>query len=295
MRHQGPRIRKACARAVLAIAAAGMAGCATIADRPPAEEGLPAVDEIVNKGDAAYRRGEYRQALSHYVRALVNNPESPDVLYKIGTVHRQTDELALAEKAFLEVLELRPQDSAALEGLGLVYLSKRQEKPAEEMLLRALNQEPTRWRTLNALGILADLSGDLARAQSYYEQGLAAYPESSILLNNIGYSHYLAGDWSAAKRYYERALASDASNREAWSNLGLLYVRQARLEEAVHAFERIMEPANALNSVGYACMITGRYDCAKEYFSRAIAISPVYYEQAYANLGRMQRLLTSRE
>lgn len=253
------------------------------------EEKLPELNaaEMVSRGDAAMRRGELNLAIVEYVKALVEQPENAELLVKIGDAQRELGQYEIAERAYSEALNRNSDSAAALEGMGLVLMNLKRSREAREKLAAALAIEPKRWRSLNALGIMSDLSGDLDGAKAYFSQALALEPRSSLVLNNLGYSFYLAGDLSQAMSYFEEAARADADNRKVWSNLALIYVRRQEFPFALDSFARVMPKPEALNAVGYLCMVTEQFTCANEYFQRAIKASPVYYSEAYANLSRV--------
>lgn len=270
-------------------------GCATTGAQLDQPDQAADIAELIANGDHALRKGNQDQAMVEYVKALVEEPDNPDVLYKIATAHRNTGNLEVAERAFKQMLTLRPGDSQAAEGLGLVYLEQRNYAAAREQLLSTLSEQPDRWAVRNALGIIADLEGNYVDAQAQYTRALEISPNSTRALNNLGYSYYLSAQWPAAERNFLAALASDKHNKKAWSNLALLYVRQQNFQQGLSAFMQIMDKAEALNSVGYVCMLSQQYACAQQYFSRAIAADPVFYTQAQANLVRVRALISAAE
>lgn len=247
----------------------------------------PTVAELIGRGDAAFRRGEVNLAIVEYVKALVEEPNNPAILIKIGDAQRELGALDIAERAYAEALARTPADAGALEGMGLVLMNQKRNAEARDKLVAALAVQPTRWRAYNALGILADLAGDYDQAKTHFSAALRLEPQSSLVLNNLGYSHYLSGNHDTAMAFFEAAVEADADNRKAWSNLALIYVRRQQFQHALDAFLRVLNRPESLNNVGYLCMVTEQFPCATEYFRRAIAESPVYYSEAYANLSRV--------
>lgn len=244
--------------------------------------------EFEQLGDAAYYRGDKERALVEYVKGLTKERDNAEVLFKVATIHREMGRLQVAQRAYAQVLEIAPDHAGALEGEGLILLRQHLYDQAEAKLRRASETDPARWQAFNALGIIADIDGDPEEAEAHYLKALARQPQSVQILNNLGYSSYLAGNWDAARKYYLRALDIDRGSHEVWSNLGLLNVRQGRHDEAVDAFKAVMKPAEALNAVGYLCLVAGEYEIAKAFLKRAIEVSPTYYVEAYQNLARVQ-------
>lgn len=286
---KGERIARALLLSILPLTALG---CAMSPPRSLGHgegEPPPTAVQLEHSGDAAYARGDHDRALIEYVKALAEDRDNLEILYKIATVHREMGQMPVAQRAYREILEKSPRHAGALEGMGMILLGQRLYDRAEQRLLEAVAADPARWRALNALGIVADIGGNHERAEAYYLKALARQPQMAQVYNNLGYSRYLAGDWDAARQYYLRALDIENDSREAWSNLGLLYVRQGRYDEAVGAFETIMKLPQALNTVGYLCLVGGEHAQARVYLKRAIDSSPTYYKEAHQNLARARR------
>ncbi len=138
--------------------------------------------------------------------------------------------------------------------------------------------------------MIADLEKQYDRAAAHYQQALRIRPDQPLVLNNLGYSSYLRGDREVAQQYLEQALRHDPNYPLAWENLGLVHTRRGDYAAAKAAFMRSMTEAQALNNIGYICMLDGRYDKAEEFFKTAIELSPSYYSMAHENLRRTAAL-----
>ncbi len=84
----------------------------------------------------------------------------------------------------------------------------------------------------HGLAVIADKQQLFGVADNHYEAALRKQPRNANLLNDIGYSHWLrGGDKQAEKRLLE-ALAVDPGHKGATLNLGTLYGKQGRYEDA---------------------------------------------------------------
>lgn len=272
-----------------------LGGCVTTGSAPTfadnqSDTPAPTVEELLAEGDRAALAGQHEQAAVSYVKALVIEPENAGALYRVGRSHLEMRELNVAEQAFRNALAADPEHAEAMEGLGMVLLARRDTETAKAWLEAALERNPTRWQAHNSLGIIADLQQEPDAAYDHYVQALSLNPRAVPVIVNIGYMHYLAGRWDDAADYFDEALQLDPQHRKAWSNLALVQIRRGLMDDALSAFEQIMEPPQALNAVGHTCMVLGRFDCADQYLQRATVASPTYFEEAHANLRRLQRL-----
>lgn len=257
--------------------------------RQPAQAGAMSVEEVMQRGDELRAKGNKDEALLAYLQGHKLAPNNASVLLRLGRLHRDRQELELAEQALRWVLELQPNGAEARVALGLVKLDQRDRSSAEQLLEEALRLDPDRWAAHDGLGVLADLRGDHGVALVHYEAALKINP-APIVLNNLGYSHYLAGDLERARSLFQQALSTDPSFQRAQYNLALVTAKLGLYQEALALFGRLMEPDAAYNNLGYLCMMEGKYDEAEEFFRKAIEISPTYNVTANDNLKALQRM-----
>jgi Flp pilus assembly protein TadD len=73
-------------------------------------------------------------------------------------------------------------------------------------------------------------------------------------------------------------------------NLGLLYTRREKYSDAYNSFRRVLDEAEAINNMGYICLMEGHYDIAERLFQAAIEKSPSYFVAANENLKTVAEL-----
>lgn len=276
-----------------------LTGCATQSTTDPAAEtargdkdaasqlyaGQPAVvhatefpvasaAEGIQRGDQAWRAGKLDLAVYLYVQSLAFDASAPDPFLKIGSIHEQLGNRALAEKAYEFALEREPNNAAACERLGLLYLQSARNDDARILFDRAVSLEPERWRSHNGLGILADRRKDFTAAIGHYNRALEIEPKAAPVMNNRGYSRFLGGSLAGAETDLKEAIRLGARDG-AWTNLGKVQARQARYADALESFLREMDMPHAYNLLGEAAMERGDYDQARKYFESANHASPV--------------------
>lgn len=139
------------------------------------------------------------------------------------------------------------------------------------------------------IGVIYDVQKLHPQAQSLYRMALRHNARSAKIHNNLGYSYYLNGQWDNALREYQTAVELDPGYREAWSNIGLYYVKLGQFSDALASFEKINSSPQAANNVGYLCMMQGNYREAERYFEMAIKLSPSYYKVAHDNLAYVRK------
>jgi Flp pilus assembly protein TadD len=238
----------------------------------------------MQRGDDAYREGKLDLAVYLYVQVLALDATHAEPFLKIGAIHEQKGNVAMAEKAYELALQRDPGDAAACERVGLLYMQSGRDAEAPAMFERAIAIDPKRWRSYNGLGILADRRGDFTAALTYYDKALAIEPSAALVLNNRGYSRYLAGDLTGAEADLKAAIRQGAKG-SVWTNLGKVQAMQGRYAEALESLLQEKDLPHAYNVLGEAAMERGEFDVAQRYFESAISESPRYFEAAQKNLG----------
>ncbi len=291
-----------------------LSGCQSA---PPAPPG-PNLAQLEQQALSAQRMGQHRAALRHYLELLEAEPGNVRYLYQIGQIQAQLGESGHAISAFHDVLKAQPDHIGAMTSLALVHLSLGDNVQARTYLDKSIRLDQKRlyaadpaiqvqigeegtqpWHALDddsplqayqALGILRDLNSDFDGAQALYRLVLTQAPHNAKALNNLGYSYYLAGDLIRAEMYLKQATQRQPDFQRAWTNLGLVYVRNGHTERAFQAFRRVMSEADAYNDIGYFAMLEGKLDDAEHLFMKAIDASPIYFATAQDNLRSVQQL-----
>ncbi|QFU22947.1 tetratricopeptide repeat protein [Shewanella eurypsychrophilus] len=280
------------------------------AANPPKDEA-----DALARAKREEKTGNLDQALYLYVQAIDFNDQNAQTLYNIARIHSIKGNIQLAYLTYNEALVIDPKMMMSHAGLGLINMDKRQHSQARVHLGEAIKLDQIRLgkegntlmsnqlypldktspvRIYNALAILEDMNNDHNMAREYYQLALQREPRSALITTNLGYSYYLTGNFTLAEKYLKRAIKEDPSFDRGWTNLGLVYVRKGLYARALTTFEHSMEPADALNDLGYFLMLEGQYSQAIELFQRAIDSSPSYFEQAQKNLKRASMELRSK-
>lgn len=250
---------------------------------------LPAAtaQEAALRGDVALARGDTKRALFEYLQALQLGGADPGILYTVAKIHLLREDRARAELALKMVLNVQPEHAGANLELGVLCVHRREFETAESYLRRSLDEAEVNPRANNAMGVINDVKGDHAAARLHFEKAIAAAAQEPTYKNNLAYSYYLDGNLQMAEKWFRQALMQKPDYSRAWRNLGLVYARTSRYQEALEAFGKIENVYEAYNDIGYIAMVNERYDDAQRFFEEAIRLSPIYYELAGRNAERL--------
>ena len=230
---------------------------------PPVEHPTPPAGRLTSfaDGEAAVRDGRYGEAKRYFETYVSEKPENPWGHYLLGLAAAKTGDLETAERALETSIELEPKSVKSHRNLTRVLLDLGRANEALEESEVAL--------TL-----------DSASAEGYR---LKARAQAEL------------GDLEAAIDTYREALIVD--DKDVWSmnNLGLLYLRQDRPDQALGPLARAVELKGTApvfqNNLGMALERAGFPVAAKQAYQRAVQHDSTYVH-AVGNLDRITKLLS---
>jgi tetratricopeptide (TPR) repeat protein len=213
-----------------------------------------------DRGLAEFRAGHYTSAADLFAHADASSPGKTDALLYRAKSLVHLDGFAGAETALRSYLQSHQDSADALYMLGFV-----------------LNRE-----------------NRAADSLATYTRAAAITRPSSDDLKIVGLNYVLLDDYADAIKWLEKAVEIDSQNADAWYYLGRAYYAKARLQEARHAFNAVLDvdPSNARaeNNLGLILETEGNPSEAIEAYRRAIAWqeqSSQLSEQPYVNLGNL--------
>lgn len=281
------------------VVAMSLGACASTSQRAANEageqdvlSGIPvpeSADEARSLARQAYGAGDLDGALYMLVQAVRLDPEDAQSLYSIGAIHETKGNTELAARAYSQAVEIDPSHALAQQQHGSMLMKAGDLRAARKALQIAIDNDSTLWRPHDLLGVIADMEERYKDAIAHYSAAIALRPTAASIVNNRGYSKYLAGMIEAAEADFRLALEIDASHQRAWQNLGLIYARQKKYDEARWAMEMYMPKHVAANDIGYVAMLDGEFERAALLFEEAIRLSPRYYPTAEANMRELER------
>jgi len=241
---------------------------------PPQSEGR--VEEHRNLGVAFYKTGMLDEALREFRRVVELRSNDPVARFYLGLVFARQRKWPDAVTAFgeaaaqpgakvavfhnlafsLEQMHRYDEAQAALDeavrrgggtdprvqtSIGVVNLLVGDLQAADEALTRARplfgNRPPTgAWYHYSSLA--AALGGDAPRAGGILKEGAAAHPHAAMLLNNLAAVLERTSEYDAARSAAERGIHEDPGIPQLHKNLGDLYYRAGRYDDALECYLR---------------------------------------------------------
>jgi tetratricopeptide (TPR) repeat protein len=239
-------------------------------------------DRLEALGDLALEKGNFESSLLNYLAILNAEPGRDDIRYRVGVIFLMTGQLDAAQKELAQVLLHKPQMMQAHEALGLVFLQGKKYPQAVDEFQQVLSQDSNRPKTRYLLGITYLESGQPEKA--VYELQKCATQASTYLA--LGQAYNQMKDYKKAIPFLKKARDLAPQNDKVNYQLGLALAGMKEYPEALQAFMKSGDEAQAYNNIGVYYYMDGQYEDAAKCFQRAIELRPTFYSEAKDNLQR---------
>jgi tetratricopeptide (TPR) repeat protein len=268
-------------------------------------------------GWAKFLKGEYKEALSYYEKALKsrqqslppNHPDFAKSYNNIGLVYSRMGEYSKALSSYEKTVEI----------------DKKSVPP----------NHPDLAQSCNNIGLVYSNMGEYSKALSHYEKAVDIrqqslppnHPDLAASYNNIGNVYGEMGEYSKALSHYEKALRilqqslppNHPDLAQPFNNIGLVYSNMGEYSKALSSHEKALDIRQQLlppkhsdlaqshSNIGYVYGDMGEYSKALSHCEKALDIQqqslpPNHPDLAqsynniglvYSNMGEYSKALSS--
>ncbi|KAI7842191.1 hypothetical protein COHA_004104 [Chlorella ohadii] len=223
-------------------------------------------DLLLLLGAAHYQLGQYQECIQYNDMAIVQQPGLAEAHANLANALQQLGQLDLALLYYQSALRLRPAFTDALNNMATAYLQKGLVLQAMEAYNAALAIVPTLSDVRTNLGDLWRAQGESGRAAALtcYAEVLRRDARHAPAWRGLGDARREAGEHAEAVACYQEAIRLQPSNVDARTGLGVSLRELGKLEEAVACYRRAiaLQPAfpEAHNNLGNALREAGRLE-----------------------------------
>lgn len=240
-------------------------------------------DVLTNLAYCADKGGDRDAAYKAYQDLNAAKPNDAVVLNKLGVMAFERNDFTSAVNYFELADKAAPGDKGTTTNLAAAYLRVGNTAKAKEAYQRLVDMNPDAESMVHALswlGFNAIQDGDYEAAAGYLERARSLRGNDLEVLNNLGnaYLNMKPPKEAEAVDTYQQMVALDPNLYEPWYNLGVLYLRQGKVDASVDANEKALarkadEPF-ALNNLGRGYELQGRFAMAGDTYAKASNASP---------------------
>jgi tetratricopeptide (TPR) repeat protein len=244
------------------------------------------LENLVSQGDVLLQAGQYEGSLFNYYQVLKKEPNKHDIRYKVGVILLLSNNLGAAKQELATVLAHQPEMVEAHEALGVVFLREGNYEDAEKEFRYVLSNEPNRHKTRYLISIAYLQGGKTPQAIAELRQILQREPNNFMALVNLGRAYYRQKDYKQSLDWLKRAQALKPEDKKVHYYLGLSLGSMKMYSEALEAYLKAGDEAQAYNNIGVHYFMDKQFVEAAKFFQRALELSPTFYQEAKENLDR---------
>jgi len=222
---------------------------------------------------------QYEAAMKQFKQLQTQYPKNGDILYALGILALQLNQLSAAQNYFLDLIEIGERVNTARFYLGQIAQSEKK----YELALFWFQEIQGGANYLNAVARIALIYVEqekLDKAIKYLRQApVDNNEEASVLLQLEAEIFVEQQQYEQAMQAYNQALKLQANNTDLLYMRSLLAEKMGLIKQMEEDLRQILrlEPqnANALNALGYGLTeYTTRYREAYELIKQALALKP---------------------
>ena len=177
-------------------------------------------------GQAYWRQGKEKEAISAFERCLARDPENSDSIFFLAHALELSGQTARAGELYQRGVKIAPEYTDLQIGLARIYLRQDKLAQAKDIALKALHKSPQNVDVLLVAGLVYSREGDLTKAKQYLEQGATladGYLDFHYALARIAEEENNSAE---AIRQYDRILKDRPDDRSVRSKRDALAVKQ---------------------------------------------------------------------
>jgi tetratricopeptide (TPR) repeat protein len=269
---------------------------------------------IAAKGVLLLEQGNVDEALGYLQESLKTNPEDPLVqsllgkclvylgrleegvqaldkalelglppdaatYFLLGDCLVAQEDFASGKECYQKAHSLAADDSSITARLASVMGQMGEGESAHQLLEQELAKKPNDYQLRLAIAILTYLEGENGSALSLLDAIISDYPDKSSAQLAKGKVLISIGEVEEGLTLVEQ-FAQSASDEVSLREVGVVYLNQKMLPEALSAFERMVavakNPARAERKAAEILILNGDYLPAKEYLQKGLALGNLY-------------------
>ena len=186
--------------------------------------------------------GHIENAIPAMRRAIQLDPKRESYRFRFAMLLTDSNAPQAAVIRLQEALEEFPHSAMLWFALGVAQFTDNKNDEAAKAFSRALEQDSKMAPALAYLGMIRVDQGKTADAVGFYERALALDEESSTIqyLQSEALVKLTPPDNNAAEAHLKRAIVLEPSLQQAHLQLGKLYMRTERMDEAARELEGVI-------------------------------------------------------
>ena len=243
---------------------------------------------LFSRGMAQYNKGDFKQALKTFSRAIVINPENAKSYLWRGMAYESLGNPDAAADDYTRALSIDPMYMAALCKRGEIYSLKGENDKALSDFNDAIRLEPDYAEAYKGRGLVHKDMGEFRRAITDFNIAIDIDPGYDEAFLWRGLTYYTVGEFGLAIEDFDRAIEINPEYEDAYMGRALAYDGLGRFDVSIGdntlALEINPDSPSAYYGRGSAYRRSGSPDLALQDLNMAIRLDREYAD-AYFERG----------
>jgi len=252
---------------------------------------MPLSDEVFATALSRHKAGDLEKAAELYARTISLEPGHVAAMFNLAALHSALGDVEEAERRYREILKLTPDDADTLSNLGNLLQLGGKHDEAEALYLKAIEGHPKKPAAYVNLANLFAAQDRYVESVERFRQGVALDPNSAQVHSGLGAVLWKLGQDEDAKISLNRAVVLDPSDADALNNLANIDVHNGKFEAALDRYLQAKSMRadwpEIHHNLGVLYRKMERKEDAKAEFRRAVEINPEY-PSALCELGEIE-------
>ena len=202
------------------------------------DRSLPALRQTAR---IAEKQGELEKALSFLIRAKLEAPDDPEVLFAFGTVSLRLEFIEDSTGALEKAARLRPDHKPTRYWLATARGAARRYDEALALYQALLEENPEDPQLNYAVGSVFYLQVAFDKAEKYLKESIRLNPEQLLSPFYLAMSAQKQGNADEAIRMFREILEAHPDHAPSYEGLGRSLFKQRHYKEARAQFEKAIE------------------------------------------------------
>jgi serine/threonine-protein kinase len=180
------------------------------------------------------------QASQASANAASMNSNLAPVQMALGTIHVEQGKFGLGLQELEQAKELDPRSADVRAALGEAYRQQNRLDAAKQELQTAIDLAPDDWRWPYLLAALQIDAGDFKSAEANLKTALEKTPDNARILYNLGIVYWKENRLEEARSILEQSIRLDPRIDSVMA-LGSVFVLEGKYKDATNAYQRAVQ------------------------------------------------------
>ena len=220
---------------------------------------------------------DYDKAIENFEKAAAINNTSSQYQSQLGSLYLKQGFIPKAIISLENALTLGDKSIKTYSELSACYAQDNNEKAIASME-KVLSFDPENISNIKILSVLCIQFNDYKNSIKYLNRYLDFMPDDALVNHDLGLSYSLLNEYNLAENSFMRSIEIDPDYCLAWFNLGKMYRRQRKYDDAIEVLlwaEGLeVENVDILNELSITYYERNQKDFSLDYITKSLTFEP---------------------